>query len=38
MFNYEDEIRLIFRYIYGLNKLEDGDKTIFPRINKLCIR
>ena len=35
-FSFENEVKLILRYISGSNKEEDGDKTIFTRINYIC--
>jgi hypothetical protein len=35
-FNFPIEIQTILRYISGSNKEEDGDKTIFTRINNIC--
>ena len=35
-FSYENEVKIILRYISGSQKEEDGEKTIFPRINKIC--
>lgn len=35
-FAYENEVKIILRYISGSNKEEDGEKTIFTRINKIC--
>jgi len=35
-FNYPIEIQTILRYLSGSNKEEDGDKTIFTRINTIC--
>jgi hypothetical protein len=35
-FTYENEVKLILRYISGSCKETDGEKTIFTRINKLC--
>ena len=35
-FTYENEVKTILRYISGSHKEEDGDETIFPRINKIC--
>jgi hypothetical protein len=35
-FEYEKEVKLFLRYISGSRKEKDGDKTIFPRITKMC--
>ena len=35
-FSYENEVKTILRYISGSNKEEDGEKTIFTRINNIC--
>jgi hypothetical protein len=35
-FYYENEISTILRYISGSQRVIDGDKTIFTRINNLC--
>ncbi len=35
-FSFENEVKTFLRYISGSNKEEDGDKTIFPRINYIC--
>ena len=35
-FCFENEVKTILRYISGSCKEEDGEKTIFTRINKLC--
>jgi len=35
-FSFENEVKTILRYISGSNKEEDGEKTIFPRINNVC--
>ena len=35
-FSYENEVKIILRYISGSQKEEDGEKTIFPRINYIC--
>ncbi len=35
-FSFENEVKTILRYISGSNKEEDGDKTIFTRINNIC--
>ncbi len=35
-FSFENDVRTILRYISGSNKEEDGDKTIFTRINNIC--
>ncbi|ARF10254.1 restriction-modification methylase [Hokovirus HKV1] len=35
-FNFENEVKIILRYISSSYKEFDGDKTIFCRINKLC--
>ena len=35
-FSFENEVKTILRYISGSQKEEDGDKTIFPRINNVC--
>ena len=34
-FSFENEVKTILRYISGSHKEEDGEKTIFPRINKI---
>jgi len=35
-FSYPNEVKTILRYISGSNKEEDGEKTIFTRINYIC--
>ncbi len=35
-FSFENEVKTFLRYISGSNKEEDGDKTIFTRINYIC--
>ena len=35
-FIYEDEVRIILRYISGSHKEEDGNKVIFYRVKRLC--
>jgi hypothetical protein len=35
-FSFENEVKTILRYISGSHKEEDGEKTIFPRINNIC--
>lgn len=35
-FSYENEVKTIMRYISGSQKEEDGEKTIFTRINNIC--
>jgi hypothetical protein len=35
-FSYKDEVKTFIRYISGSFKEEDGEKTIFTRINKIC--
>jgi hypothetical protein len=35
-FNFENEVKIILRYISGSQKEIDGEKTIFTRINKIC--
>jgi hypothetical protein len=35
-FSFENEVKTILRYISGSNKEEDGEKTIFTRINNSC--
>jgi hypothetical protein len=35
-FSFENEVKTILRYISGSNKEEDGEKTIFTRINNIC--
>jgi hypothetical protein len=35
-FSFENEVKTILRYISGSQKEEDGEKTIFPRINNIC--
>jgi hypothetical protein len=35
-FSFENEVKTILRYISGSYKEEDGEKTIFTRINKIC--
>jgi len=35
-FCFENEVKIILRYISGSQKEEDGEKTIFPRINYIC--
>jgi hypothetical protein len=35
-FSFENEVKTILRYISGSNKEEDGEKTIFTRINIIC--
>jgi hypothetical protein len=35
-FSFENEVKTILRYISGSQKQEDGEKTIFPRINNVC--
>ena len=34
-FSFEDDVKTFLRYISGSNKEEDGDKTIFTRINNI---
>lgn len=35
-FSFENEVKTILRYISGSFKEEDGEKTIFTRINNIC--
>ena len=35
-FSFENEVKTFMRYISGSNKEEDGEKTIFTRINNIC--
>lgn len=35
-FSFENEVKIILRYISGSQKEEDGEKTIFTRINYIC--
>ena len=35
-FSFENEVKTILRYISGSHKEEDGEKTIFTRINSIC--
>ena len=35
-FSYPNEVKTFLRYISGSNKEEDGDKTIYTRINNIC--
>jgi len=35
-FSFENEVKTFLRYISGSHKEEDGDKTIFTRINYIC--
>jgi hypothetical protein len=35
-FSFENEVKTFLRYISGSNKEEDGEKTIFTRINNIC--
>jgi len=35
-FSFENEVKTILRYISGSHKEEDGEKTIFTRINNIC--
>jgi len=35
-FRFENEVKTILRYISGSQKEEDGEKTIFTRIHKIC--
>jgi len=35
-FSFENEVKTILRYISGSHKEEDGEKTIFTRINNVC--
>jgi len=35
-FSFQNEVKTFLRYISGSNKEEDGEKTIFPRIHKIC--
>ena len=35
-FSFENEVKTILRYISGSHKVEDGEKTIFTRINNIC--
>ena len=35
-FSFENEVKIILRYISGSNKEQDGEKTIFTRINYIC--
>jgi 16S rRNA G966 N2-methylase RsmD len=35
-FNYEQDVQTILRYISGAYKEDDGEKTIFTRIKKIC--
>uniref|UniRef100_A0A6C0EB34 site-specific DNA-methyltransferase (adenine-specific) n=1 Tax=viral metagenome TaxID=1070528 RepID=A0A6C0EB34_9ZZZZ len=35
-FSFENEVKTFLRYISGSNREEDGEKTIFTRINKIC--
>jgi hypothetical protein len=35
-FSFENEVKTILRYISCSNKEEDGEKTIFTRINNIC--
>ena len=35
-FSFENEVKTILGYISGSNKEEDGEKTIFTRINNIC--
>ena len=35
-FSFENEVKTILRYISGSQKETDGEKTLFPRINKIC--
>ena len=37
-FIFEDEVKILLRYISSSNKTEDGEKTIFNRINDICIK
>jgi tRNA1(Val) A37 N6-methylase TrmN6 len=35
-FSFENEVKTILRYISGSQKENDGEKTIFTRINNIC--
>uniref|UniRef100_A0A6C0H914 Helicase ATP-binding domain-containing protein n=1 Tax=viral metagenome TaxID=1070528 RepID=A0A6C0H914_9ZZZZ len=35
-FSFENEVKTILRYISGSHKNEDGEKTLFTRINNIC--
>ena len=35
-FSFESEVKTVLRYISGSFKEEDGEKTIFTRINNIC--
>ena len=35
-FSFENEVKIILRYISGSQKETDGEKTIFTRINNIC--
>lgn len=35
-FTFENEVKTMMRYISGSQKEEDGEKTIFTRINRFC--
>ena len=35
-FSFENEVKTILRYISGSHKDEDGEKTLFTRINNIC--
>jgi hypothetical protein len=35
-FSFENEVKTILRYISGSHKEEDGEKTIFTRVNNIC--
>jgi hypothetical protein len=35
-FSFENEVKTFLRYISGSNKEEDGEKTIFTRVDNLC--
>ncbi len=35
-FSFENEVKTILRYISGSYKEEDGEKTLFTRINNIC--
>jgi hypothetical protein len=35
-FSFENEVKTFLRYISGSHKEEDGEKTIFTRINNIC--
>jgi hypothetical protein len=37
MFCFENEVKTILRYISGSYKEIDGNKTIFTRINNICV-